>query len=93
MLLHKDQFVPSIGISDFLDSRGDARRLIWSAAFYIAYLLDNHRFLSLQIIDGGARQLELAFLTQRILNDLVAIAFDLHAGDTPVSLPGMPLQL
>jgi hypothetical protein len=73
--------------------RGDARRLSRSAAFYIAYFLDNQRFFSLHIIDGRARQPELALLTQRILNDMVAITFDLHAGDTPVCLPGMPLQL
>ena len=91
--MHKYQFVLSIGISDFLNPRGDASRLSRSAALYIAYLLDYQRFLSLQVTDYRARQLELAFLAQRIMNVMVAIPFVLQAGDTPVCLPGMPLQL
>jgi hypothetical protein len=91
--LHKYQFILSIGISDFLYPRGDARRLSGTAAFYIAYLFDNQRFLSLQITDDRARQLELDFLSQGIMNVMVAIPFVLQAGDTPVCLPRMPLQL
>jgi hypothetical protein len=91
--LHKYQFILSIGISDFLYPRGDASRLSGTAAFYIAYLFDNHRFHSLKVTDYRASQLELAFLAQRIMNVMFAIPFVLQAGDTPVCLPGMPLQL
>jgi len=93
LFLHKYQFVLSIGISDFLNPRGDASRLSGTAAFYIAYLLDNQRFLSLQVADYRARQLELAFMAHRIMNVMVAIPLVLQAGDTPVCLPGMTLKL
>lgn len=91
--MHIYQFILCIGISDFLYLLSDASRLSGTAAFYIAYLFDNQRFLSLQVTDYRARQLELAFLAHRIINFMVAIPFVLKAGDTPVCLPGMPLQL